>query len=102
MNGEIKQQVYDYLSRIPRGKVVTYGMIADFLGNPKMARAVGNILHANPDGAKYPCYKVVNSKGELAERYAFGGKEEQKRLLQNDGVCTPDDKVDLEKYLWKQ
>ena len=101
MDGEIKQQVYDYLTRIPRGKVVTYGMIAEHLGNPKMARAIGNILHANPDGEKYPCYKVVNSKGELAERYAFGGKEEQKRLLQNDGVCTSDDKVDLKKYLWK-
>ncbi|MGM9643870.1 MAG: MGMT family protein [Eubacteriales bacterium] len=101
MNGEIKGRVYDYLTRIPRGKVVTYGMIAEHLGNPKMARAIGNILHANPDGVKFPCYKVVNSKGELSERYAFGGKEEQKRLLQNDGVCTPDDKVDLEKYLWK-
>lgn len=101
MNGEIKGQVYDYLTRIPRGKVVTYGMIAKHLGNPKMARAIGNILHANPDGVKFPCYKVVNSKGELAERYAFGGKEEQKRLLQNDGICTSDDKVDLEKYLWK-
>lgn len=101
MDGEIKQQVYDYLTRIPRGKVVTYGMIAEHLGNPKMARTIGNILHANPDGEKYPCYKVVNSKGELAERYAFGGKEEQKRLLQNDGVCTSDDKVDLEKYLWR-
>jgi O-6-methylguanine DNA methyltransferase len=102
MKCRIKAQVYDYLTRIPRGKVVTYGMIAEFLGNPKMARAVGNILHANPDGVKYPCYKVVNSKGELAERYAFGGKEEQKRLLQNDGICIENDKVDLEKYLWKQ
>lgn len=101
MNGEIKQQVYDYLTRIPRGKVVTYGMIAKHLGNPKMARAIGNILHANPDGAKYPCYKVVNSKGELSEHYAFGGKEMQQRLLQNDGICARDGRVDLKKYVWK-
>lgn len=56
----LEQMVLEFLQTIPRGKVVTYGQIAAFLGNPKLARAVGNALHRNPDGEKYPCYKVVD------------------------------------------
>lgn len=100
MNKIIKQDVYSFLAEIPRGKVVTYGTIAEHFGNKMWARAIGNILHENPDGEKYPCYKVVNSKGKLAEQYAFGGKERQKELLEQDGVCVIDSKVDLKKYLW--
>ena len=68
-----KQKVYDFLTTIPKGKVVTYGQIALFLGNKNLSRAIGNILHQNPDGEKYPCYKVVNSQGKLSCHYAFGG-----------------------------
>lgn len=88
----------NYLLTIPKGKVVTYGQIAVYLGNKNLARAVGNALHRNPDGDKYPCYKVVNSKGELSKKYAFGGIEEQKNRLENDGVKVVNYKVDLEKY----
>ena len=59
----MKNKVYEYLRTIPKGKVVTYGQIAEYLGNKKFVRIVGNILHVNPDPIKYPCYKVVNSKG---------------------------------------
>ena len=93
-----KQEVYDFLTRIPKGKVVTYGMIGEYLGNVHFARSVGNILHDNPDGEKYPCYKVVNGKGELSCAYAFGGIDEQKRRLEADGIVVEDYTVDLEKY----
>lgn len=59
-------RLYDLLLMIPHGRVVTYGRLAELLGNKHLARAVGNALHANPDGDKYPCYKVVSSKGELS------------------------------------
>ena len=74
----LSQKVYDYLTTIPKGKVVTYKQVAEYLGNKGLARAVGNILHKNPDGDKYPCYKVLNSKGELAESFVFGGKSIQR------------------------
>ena len=61
-------------------------------------RAVGNALHRNPDGEKYPCCKVVNSKGELSRAYAFGGIEAQKRRLEAEGITSEHGKVDLEKY----
>ncbi len=93
-----KQRLYDMLCTIPRGKVVTYGMLAEMLGNRAWARAVGNALHSNPDGEKYPCYKVVNSKGELSRAYAFGGIDEQKRRLEKDGIALENGKVDLKVY----
>ncbi len=95
------QEIYDYLTAIPHGKVVTYGMIGEHLGNKNLARAVGNILHKNPDGTKYPCYKVVSSTGKLAHGYAFGGAKQQKELLEQEGIVVENDKVDLGKYCWK-
>ena len=94
----MKEKVFDYLTRIPKGKVVTYGDIALFLGDKNLSRVVGNILHKNPDGDKYPCYKVVDSKGNLSAGYAFGGIAEQKKRLEEEGIEVLNDKVDLKKY----
>lgn len=92
--------VYEYLTKIPQGKVVTYKQIAQYLGNPRLARVVGNILHSNKNPDKYPCYKVVNSKGSLAFRYAYGGINGQKQRLEADGIIVKDNKVDLNIYKW--
>lgn len=94
-------KIYEYLTTIPKGKITTYGQIAEHLGNKHLARAVGNALHRNADGDKYPCYKVVNSRGQLSPAYAFGGIEEQKRRLEADGIEVVNYAVDLEKYLYK-
>lgn len=98
----LSKNVYEYLTTIPKGKVVTYKQIAEGLGNKGLARAVGNILHKNPDEHKYPCYKVLNSKGELAEAFVFGGRDVQKEKLEKEGIKVVDNKVDLELYQWKQ
>ena len=103
LTGEsLSQKVYEYLTTIPKGKVVTYKQVAESLGNKGLARVVGNILHKNPDGDKYPCYKVLNSKGELAEAFVFGGKNIQKERLEKDGIEVINNKVDLHKYQWKE
>ena len=94
----MKQKVYDFLTTIPRGKVVTYGQIAQALGDRHLARAVGNILHANPDPSRYPCYKVVSAKGQLSPHFAFCGMQAQQRLLEQDGIEVIDGRVDLKKY----
>lgn len=96
-----KQRLYEFLRTIPHGKVVTYGTLAEMLGNKALARAVGNALHSNPDGERYPCHKVVSGKGELSAAYAFGGIEEQKRRLEQDGVAVENGKVDLKRYEYK-
>ena len=97
----MQEKILAFLQTIPKGKVVTYGQIAAHLGNPKLARAVGNALHRNPDGNKYPCYKVVSSGGNLSEHYAFGGLQSQRRRLQEEGIEVVDNRVDLIKYQWK-
>ncbi len=94
----MKEKVYSYLLTVPRGKVTTYGQIAEYLGNKKLARVVGNILHKNPSEDKYPCYKVVNSKGHLSSNFAFGGIVKQKAKLEAEGIEVINYKVDLGKY----
>ena len=84
----MQEKILAYLRKIPQGRVVTYGQIAAALGDPKLARAVGNALHRNPDGEKYPCYKVVSARGKLSESFAFGGLEVNLTFSRNDKVCT--------------
>lgn len=92
------KRIYEAVKKIPKGHVATYGQIAEMAGNPRMSRTVGNALHKNPDPLHIPCFRVVNSKGELAGAFAFGGGKAQAELLREDGVEVVDGKVDLEKY----
>ncbi len=95
----MKDRVYAYLKTVPEGKVTTYGRIAAYLGNKNLARTVGNILHDNPNPSRYPCHRVVNSKGKVAENYAFGGAEAQRNRLEAEGIIFESNgTVDLEKY----
>ena len=88
------KRIYEAVKKIPKGRVATYGKVAEMAGNPRMSRAVGNALHKNPDPAHIPCYRVVNSKGELAGAFAFGGENVQKKLLEADGIEVINGKVD--------
>ena len=92
------KRIYEAVKKIPKGKVATYADVAEMAGDRKMARAVGNALHKNPDPATIPCHRVVNSKGELAGEYAFGGAWKQAQILESEGVEIEDGKVDLAKY----
>ena len=92
------KRIYEAVKKIPKGKVATYADVAELAGDRKMARAVGNALHKNPDPSTIPCHRVVNSKGELAGEYAFGGAWKQAQILESEGVEIIDGKVNLEKY----
>lgn len=94
------KRIYEAVKKIPKGMVATYGAVAEAAGDKKMARAVGNALHRNPDPENIPCYRVVNSKGELAGEFAFGGAGAQRKLLEADGIEFIDGRVDLVKYGW--
>ena len=92
------KRIYEAVKKIPKGKVATYGQIAELAGDRKMARAVGNALHKNTDPEGIPCYRVVNSKGMLADEFVFGGPGEQARRLKADGIEVFNGRVDLGKY----
>lgn len=92
------KRIYEAVKKIPAGKVATYGQIAELAGDKKMARAVGNALHKNPDPEHIPCFRVVNAKGELSGTFAFGGKNVQADRLTADGVTVVDGRVDMERF----
>lgn len=92
------KRIYEAVQKIPKGHVATYGQVAELAGDKKMARAVGNALHKNPDPEHIPCFRVVNAKGELAGAFAFGGADAQAKLLRQEGVEVVDRKVDLKIY----
>ncbi len=95
---DLADQIFEFVRSVPTGQVVTYQQIALHLGNPHLARAVGNILHRNPNPELNPCYKVVNRQGQLAPHFAFGGADIQKQLLESEGIIVTNHRVDLEKY----
>lgn len=92
------KRIYEAVKKIPKGRVATYSQIAELAGDKKMARAVGNALHKNPEPDVIPCFRVVNAKGQLSGNFAFGGENAQAKLLEADGVKVIDGKVDLEEY----
>ena len=95
----MKDHVYAILKTIPAGYVMTYGQVAERLGNKNLARTVGNILHDNPDPANIPCHRIVNAQGKVAEHYAFGGAEAQRAKLEAEGIVFEQNgRIDLKKY----
>ena len=94
------KRIYEAVKQIPKGKVATYGRIAELAGDRKMARAVGNALHKNPDPENIPCFRVVNAEGKCSGSFAFGGPDAQAKRLREDGIEVVNNRVDLEKYGW--
>lgn len=80
----VAQKVWQIVEQIPRGQTMSYGQIAKLAGTS--SRAVGRILHKNPDLNRFPCHRVIKSDGSLASGYAFGGPEEQREKLEEEGV----------------
>ena len=95
--------VYRLVSQVPRGKVVTYGQVAALLGAPRAARAVGTALRSLPRPLvqMVPWQRVINASGGISFRGDVLRVEEQRWLLENEGVeFTPHGKIDLKKYRW--
>ena len=78
------QLVYNLVSKIPPGKVVTYGQLSMSLGNARAARAIGKILNRNPRPIIIPCHRVVCSDGRVGG-YLYG-KERKISLLLSEGI----------------
>jgi methylated-DNA-protein-cysteine methyltransferase-like protein len=93
-----RDQVYDWVARIPTGKVMTYGQISALCGHPRAARIVGQIAQFGPEGL--PWQRVVYKDGRLAGAFP-GGRTFQASLLEGDGVeVSADFTVDIAKVLW--
>ncbi len=96
---DLYKSVYELVKQVPFGKVTTYKLIADALGDKIAARSVRFILNKNEDLDTIPCYKVIRSNGSLGG-YKLGVEEKIKKLTQN-GIIIKNNKVaNLEKYLF--
>ena len=94
------ERIYDVVRQIPKGYVATYGQVAALAGNRRWARVVGYALHVNPDPEGIPCYRIVTKEGNVSSAFAFGGSNEQIKLLQEDGIEFINGHVDMEKFQW--
>jgi methylated-DNA-protein-cysteine methyltransferase-like protein len=97
------KQIYRVVSRIPRGRVATYGQVALLAGLPHGAREVGWALAAlHDDPTAVPWQRVINARGEVSPRRFNPGDLVQRRRLEAEGVrFGPRGRNDLERYLWR-
>lgn len=80
------RQVWLACAQIPEGETRTYGWIAEKIGHPKAARAVGQALAANPFAPTIPCHRVIGANGRLTGYSGRGGLRRKKSLLRKEGV----------------
>ncbi len=95
------QRALHIITRIPEGRVLTYGRAAALAGNPGGARQISRILHSMSAKYDLPWHRVVNSKGKISLKPS-NGYELQKALLESEGIqFSPARTIDLSVYLWQ-
>ena len=99
----LRLRIYAVVSRIPRGRVATYGQIARLAGIPSQARLVGYALAALPDRSRLPWHRVINAKGGISLRSEEGPASMVQRIrLRREGIRFDDrDRVSLRRFRWK-
>ena len=96
------QIIYSVVRRIPRGRVATYGQIAELSGLEGHARQVGYALHSLPGDSGVPWHRVVNSFGEVSRRSDSDSDELQVELLRAEGVVFDTaGRIDLRRFRWR-
>ncbi len=94
------QRIWQVVARIPRGRVCSYGKVAELAGLPRRARLVGRVLSRLPPGTKLPWHRVVNARGELSLPSGSEGAQQQSRRLEAEGVCFIRGRIPLARFVW--
>lgn len=81
---DLRRETLRLTKQIPKGKISTYGALAEALGDKAMARFVGMALSENPTPGKIPCHRVVHSNGRTGG-YKLG-VEKKMKLLRREGI----------------
>ena len=79
-------KIWNYLKKIPRGKVKTYSEVAKSIGKPLAVRAVANAIGKNPLAPQIPCHRVIRSDGSLGGYSGKGGIKTKRLLLKKEGI----------------
>ena len=97
----VYERIYAVVRRIPRGRVCTYGRVAELAGNPGAARQVGYALHALPEHTTVPWHRVINAQGGCSTAGVTVPPDLQQRLLEAEGIVFNEKgRCQIEKYLW--
>jgi methylated-DNA-protein-cysteine methyltransferase-like protein len=96
----LAKRILDTVRRIPRGRVCTYGNVADVAGLPKRARLVGTVLRKTPGTRDLPWFRVINSSGRISFPKGSDAHVRQRKKLEADGVDFVGGRVDLKRYGW--
>lgn len=88
------------VKRIPRGRVSTYGDVADVAGLPRRARLVGTVLRTT--SARVPWQRVINASGRISFPTGSEAHARQRQLLKREGVVFVGGRVDLKRFGWPQ
>lgn len=98
-NPKYRERVYKIVRAIPAGRVMTYGQIAELLGEGYTPRTVGFVMHASPEGT--PWHRVLNAQGACSTGNIVLPHDKQQRLLENEGVVFDKNlRCDLQTFLW--
>lgn len=102
-DGNSYRRIYAVVSRIPRGRVATYGQVAVLAGLPGRARLVGYALNAVRDGSGVPWHRVINARGGISERSDDepAGRVQRLRLERERVRFDAAGRVALERFRWR-
>ena len=96
------EKIFEIVRQIPEGKVCTYGLIAQKIGEKFSARVVGYALNNSHHIEDIPAHRVVNRNGLLTGKHHFNPSTLMQKLLENEGIEIENDKVvDFKNYLYK-
>ena len=96
------ERIYAVVRRIPRGRVATYGDVAELAGMPGRARQVGWALHALGAHTRVPWQRVLNARGEVSPRGEPAAARVQRALLEREGIrFAASGRLDLARYRWQ-
>ncbi len=88
------EDVYDVVRLIPKGRVTSYGAIANYLGLRRSARMVGWAMNQSHGDESIPAHRVVNRNGVLTGKHFFaGGEHRMQELLEAEGVRVKEDQI---------
>jgi methylated-DNA-protein-cysteine methyltransferase-like protein len=93
-------QIYAAIRRIPRGKVCTYGGVAELARMPRRARLVGTVLRRTPRTVNVPWYRVINASGRISFPKGSAAFERQRTHLEEEGVTFIRGRIDLARHAW--
>src|SRR5215217_8711892 len=97
-NPKYRERVYAIVRRIPSGRVMTYGQIAELLGNGYTPRTVGFCMHSSPEDI--PWHRVLNAQGKTSTGKIVLPHDKQQLMLEQEGVIFDNARCDLEKFLY--